>query len=69
MPPRPGINRPLRSKKPGSAITGTQLGSYNSAQKAREGSQTKLRENSGTRNVAGLVDKYGNKISSSRETL
>jgi hypothetical protein len=38
MPPRPGINRPLRSKKPSSAIGVTQLGSYNSAQKTRDGS-------------------------------
>ena len=41
IPPRPGVTRPLRSKKPGSAAIGVPSVSgsgYSSAQKARESS-------------------------------
>ena len=52
IPPRPGITRPLRSKKtPGSAIGFNQVGStLSSAQRGGvNSSQTKLRDISGPR--------------------
>ena len=77
IPPRPGVNRPLRSKKPSGIAanalptgSSTQIhSSYNSAQKQREISGTRFREGSTTRNSSnGPVVERGVR-GNSRENL